>query len=129
MHAADDELRSSLLPINNRYPIADLLSAIKNYTEQTHRRVTFEWALIQGINDTPEQAYKLAAMLRGMLVHVNVIPLNPTSGFQGSATTPGQVKKFQSILEQNGISCSVRIRRGIDIQAGCGQLAQKSLYI
>jgi 23S rRNA (adenine2503-C2)-methyltransferase len=125
LHAADDELRSSMLPINKRYPIADLLSAVKNYTEITHRRVTFEWALIQGVNDTSEQAYKLAALLRGMLAHVNVIPLNPTDGFKGRAATTEQVKNFQSILEQNGISCSVRIRRGIDIQAGCGQLAQK----
>jgi 23S rRNA (adenine2503-C2)-methyltransferase len=125
LHAADDELRSSMLPINKRYPIADLLSAAKKYTEQTHRRVTFEWALIRGVNDTPEQANKLAALLRGMLAHVNVIPLNPTDGFNGRATTSEQVKNFQSILEQNGISCSIRIRRGIDIQAGCGQLAQK----
>ncbi|MFN2236950.1 MAG: 23S rRNA (adenine(2503)-C(2))-methyltransferase RlmN [Anaerolineales bacterium] len=125
LHAADDELRSSMLPINKRYPIADLLSAVRNYTEQTHRRVTFEWALIRDVNDTPEQANKLAALLRGMLAHVNVIPLNPTDGFNGKATTTEQVKNFQAILEQNGISCSIRIRRGIDIQAGCGQLAQK----
>jgi 23S rRNA (adenine2503-C2)-methyltransferase len=125
LHAADDELRSSILPINKRYPIADLLSAVKNYTELTHRRVTFEWALIRDVNDTPEQAYKLAALLRGMLAHVNVIPLNPTDGFNGKATTTEQVKNFQSILEQNGISCSIRIRRGIDIRAGCGQLATK----
>jgi 23S rRNA (adenine2503-C2)-methyltransferase len=87
--------------------------------------VTFEWALIRDVNDTPEQANKLAALLRGMLAHVNVIPLNPTDGFNGKATTTEQVKNFQAILEQNGISCSIRIRRGIDIQAGCGQLAQK----
>ena len=126
LHAADDELRSSMLPINKRYPIADLISAVKTYTELTHRRVTFEWALIQGVNDTPEQARKLAVLLRGMLAHVNVIPLNPTDGFEGSATTPEQAKNFQSILEEKGISCSIRIRRGIDIQAGCGQLAHKS---
>lgn len=126
LHAADDNLRSSMLPINKRYPIADLISAVKNYTELTHRRVTFEWALIRGVNDTPEQARKLAIILQGMLAHVNVIPLNPTDGFEGSATTPEQARNFQSILEGKGISCSIRIRRGIDIQAGCGQLAQKS---
>jgi 23S rRNA (adenine2503-C2)-methyltransferase len=124
LHAADDELRSSMLPINKRYPIADLLSAVKNYTEQTHRRVTFEWALIRGVNDTTEQANKLVTLLKGMLAHVNVIPLNPTDGFNGKATSAEQVKNFQSMLEHNGISCSIRIRRGIDIQAGCGQLAQ-----
>jgi 23S rRNA (adenine2503-C2)-methyltransferase len=126
LHAADDKLRSSMLPINNRYPIADLLSAVKKYTELTHRRVTFEWALIREINDTPEQAYKLGALLRGMLAHVNVIPLNPTDGFEGQATSYDRAKNFQSILEGQGIACSIRIRRGIDIQAGCGQLAQKS---
>jgi 23S rRNA (adenine2503-C2)-methyltransferase len=128
LHAADDKLRSSMLPINKRYPIADLLTAVKNYTEQTHRRVTFEWALIQDINDSPEQANKLAAILRGMLAHVNIIPLNPTEGYNRNATTPEKAKNFQFILEQNGISCSIRIRRGIDIQAGCGQLAQKEQY-
>ncbi len=126
LHAADDELRSSMLPINRQHPIADLMAAVRNYTELTHRRVTFEWALIRGVNDTPEQAYKLAALLKGMLVHVNVIPLNPTDGFEGQAATPIRAKSFQSILENKGIPCSIRIRRGIDIQAGCGQLAQKA---
>jgi 23S rRNA (adenine2503-C2)-methyltransferase len=126
LHAADDELRSSMLPINKRYPIADLMAAVRDYTELTHRRVTFEWALIREVNDTPEQANKLAALLKGMLAHVNVIPLNPTDGFEGQATTPERARNFQSILESKGIPCSIRIRRGIDIQAGCGQLAQKS---
>ena len=124
LHAADDDLRSSMLPVNKQYPIADLISVVKYYTELTNRRVTFEWALIRDVNDTPEQAHMLAALLRGMLAHVNVIPLNPTDGFHGQATTPEQAKVFQSILERKGIPCSIRIRRGIDIQAGCGQLAQ-----
>jgi len=125
LHAADDELRSSMLPINKRYPIADLMTAVRNYTETTHRRVTFEWALIREVNDTPEQATKLAALLKGMLAHVNIIPLNPTEGFDGKATTPERARNFQSILESKGIPCSIRIRRGIDIQAGCGQLAKR----
>jgi 23S rRNA (adenine2503-C2)-methyltransferase len=123
LHAADDELRSSMLPINKRYPIPDLLFAIRKYTESTHRRVTFEWALIRDINDTSEQALKLSNLLRGMLAHVNVIPLNPTKKYKGQATTPKRAKNFQSILENNGIPCTIRIRRGIDILAGCGQLA------
>jgi 23S rRNA (adenine2503-C2)-methyltransferase len=126
LHAADDELRSSMLPINKRYPLSDLIATVRNYTNLTHRRVTFEWALIHEVNDTPEQAHKLAALLKGMLTHVNVIPLNPTDGFEGQATTPKRARNFQSILESKGIPCSIRIRRGIDIQAGCGQLAQKS---
>jgi 23S rRNA (adenine2503-C2)-methyltransferase len=125
LHAADDELRSSMLPINKRYPIADLMSAVRNYTMLTHRRVTFEWALIHEVNDTPEQAHKLAALLKGMLAHVNVIPLNPTEGFEGKATTPERARNFQTILENKGITCSIRVRRGIDIQAGCGQLARR----
>ena len=126
LHAADDELRSSMLPINKRYPIEDLMKTVRNYTDLTHRRVTFEWALIQNVNDTPEQAQKLANLLKGMLAHVNVIPLNPTEGYQGQATTAKRAEDFRSILENLGIPCSIRIRRGIDIQAGCGQLAQRN---
>jgi 23S rRNA (adenine2503-C2)-methyltransferase len=127
LHAADDDLRSSMLPVNKRYPIADLISTVRRYTETTRRRVTFEWALINGTNDTPEQAQRLATLLQGMLAHVNVIPLNPTEGFEGQATTPERARRFQSILETRGIPCTIRLRRGIDIQAGCGQLAQSSI--
>lgn len=125
LHAADDKLRSSMLPINRRYPINDLMQAIRNYTDKTHRRVTFEWALIHEVNDTPEQAQKLASLLQGMLAHVNLIPLNPTEGFEGQATRPERARAFRDILETQGVTCSIRLRRGIDIQAGCGQLAQK----
>jgi 23S rRNA (adenine2503-C2)-methyltransferase len=126
LHAVDDDLRSSMLPINNRYPIDSLMKALQDYTESTHRRITFEWALIRDVNDTVEQAQKLATLLKGMLAHVNVIPLNPTDGFEGQATTRERARTFQSILETNGVPCSIRIRRGIDIQAGCGQLAQRN---
>ena len=123
LHAADDELRSSMLPINKKYPIAVLMDACREYVERTHRRITFEWALIRDVNDTPEQARKLVGLLRGLLCHVNVIPLNPTAKFPGQATTLERARAFQDILEQNGIACTIRLRRGIDIQAGCGQLA------
>jgi 23S rRNA (adenine2503-C2)-methyltransferase len=115
-----------MLPVNNRYPIADLISACREYVDATHRRITFEWALIQNVNDTEEQANKLVELLKGMLCHVNVIPLNPTNKFSGRRSENNRVKKFQQILEANGIPCTVRIRRGIDIQAGCGQLASKA---
>jgi 23S rRNA (adenine2503-C2)-methyltransferase len=128
LHGADDALRSSLLPVNKKYPLGKLLEALREYTGATKRRITFEWALIQGINDTDEQAHKLAQLLRGMLAHVNVIPLNPTQGFQGKATTHKQVTHFQAILENHGIPCTIRLRRGIDIQAGCGQLASKERH-
>jgi 23S rRNA (adenine2503-C2)-methyltransferase len=123
LHAADDALRASMLPVNRKYPIAQVLAAVRDYVEQTHRRITFEWALIYGVNDTPDEAAKLANLLKGLLCHVNVIPLNPTSKFDGKATTRERALAFQAVLEQQGIPCTIRIRRGIDIQAGCGQLA------
>jgi 23S rRNA (adenine2503-C2)-methyltransferase len=123
LHAAEDELRTSMMPVNKRYNIDELLEACRYYLELTSRRITFEWALINGINDTPEQAHKLAHKLHGMLCHVNAIPLNPTHGYTGKATTHDRAQEFKSILERAGIPCTIRIRRGIDIQAGCGQLA------
>lgn len=125
LHAADDDLRSSLIPVNRKYPLADLMAAVRDYIATTHRRVTFEWALIRGLNDTPEQAHRLSALLKGMLAHVNLIPLNPTQGFRGEATSRRRAQAFCQILETAGIPCTVRLRRGIDIQAGCGQLAAR----
>jgi 23S rRNA (adenine2503-C2)-methyltransferase len=123
LHAADDKLRSSMLPVNKKYPIEELIAACREYVDITHRRITFEWALIREVNDTPEQARKLAGLLKGLLCHINVIPLNPTAKFPGQATTLERARAFQEILEQHGIPCTIRLRRGIDIQAGCGQLA------
>ncbi len=123
LHAADDEMRASLLPINKKYPLADLIAACREYVEVTKRRITFEWALIRDVNDTPEQARKLAGWTKGMLCHVNVIPLNPTKKYPGQATTRERAQAFCAELEKVGISATIRIRRGIDIQAGCGQLA------
>ncbi|MGD0879739.1 MAG: 23S rRNA (adenine(2503)-C(2))-methyltransferase RlmN [Anaerolineales bacterium] len=125
LHAADDDLRSSMLPVNKRYPIDELLLACREYISSTGRRVTFEWALINEVNDTPEQAILLAKKLKGMLCHVNAIPLNPTMGYSGKATSHTRAEKFKQILEEHGITCTIRLRRGIDIQAGCGQLASQ----
>ena len=126
LHAADDELRASMLPVNQRFPIRDVLNACRDYVAQTGRRVTFEWALIRDVNDTREQANKLAELLKNMNCHVNVIPLNPTRGYKGQRSTREQVAAFRDILLAAGVSCTVRVRRGIDIQAGCGQLAEKA---
>lgn len=129
LHASDDILRSQLLPINRKYPLDQLFSACLEYIQVTHRRLSFEWALIQDVNDTPEQAHLLAQRLSvfrmggSILCHVNVIPLNPTQKYGGHASTHQRALTFQSILEQAGIPCTIRLRRGIDIQAGCGQLA------
>ena len=132
LHAADDALRSQLLPINKKYPLDELLSACLEYIQLTHRRLSFEWALIQGVNDTAEQAQLLSQRLRSFridgsnLCHVNVIPLNPTQKYTGQASTHQRALAFQQLLEHAGIPCTIRLRRGIEIQAGCGQLAEES---
>ena len=126
LHAADDELRSSMLPINKKYPLNELLNACREYVDHTKRRITFEWALIQDVNDNPDQAKILAKKVRGLLCHVNVIPLNPTQEYQGKATTRERARRFKDELERVGVPCTIRLRRGIDIQAGCGQLAIKN---
>ena len=123
LHAANNDLRAELLPIAKKYPLEELMRACKSYIEVTNRRVTFEWALIQGVNDRVEDARELAGLLKGLLCHVNVIPLNPTHAYSGKATTQERAIAFQKVLVQNGIPCTIRLRRGIDIQAGCGQLA------
>jgi 23S rRNA (adenine2503-C2)-methyltransferase len=122
LHAATDEDRNRLLPVNKRWPLADLLDAIRYYVEQTGRRVTFEWALIADENDTVQQAVKLGQLLQGVKCHVNLIPLNPTGGYGGRPSDPARVETFQAVLSSYHIGSTVRVRRGIDIQAGCGQL-------
>ncbi|RME87415.1 MAG: 23S rRNA (adenine(2503)-C(2))-methyltransferase RlmN, partial [Anaerolineae bacterium] len=123
LHAADDALRASLLPIARKYPLDELLDACRYYTTRTHRRITFEWALIEGVNDSPEQARLLAQKVRGLLCHVNIIPLNPTHGYKGRGSTRRRAEMFRETLEQAGVPCTIRLRRGVEIQAGCGQLA------
>ena len=125
LHTVDDSLRSSMIPINRKYPVSELLDACRGYVQKTNRRITFEWALIRDVNDAPEQARQLAEQLQDLLCHVNVIPLNPTKGYEGEATTRARAEAFQAELERHGIPCTIRVRRGIDIQAGCGQLASE----
>ena len=131
LHAADNLSRSALLPVNKKYHLEELLEVCREYVEKTHRRITFEWALINGINDTREQAIELSKRLQifrstgSSLCHVNVIPLNPTLGYEGRTSQRKNVLAFQQELKKNGIPCTVRLRRGIDIQAGCGQLASQ----
>jgi 23S rRNA (adenine2503-C2)-methyltransferase len=122
LHAATDEERNRLIPINRRWPIAVLMEACRYYVTKTGRRLTFEWALIKDENDTLAQASRLGQLLEGILCHVNLIPLNPTEGYGGSPSSREQVAAFQAELARYGVSSTVRVRRGIDIQAGCGQL-------
>ena len=128
LHAATDEERGKLLPVNRRYPLKDLINAVRYYIEHTGRRVTFEWALIAGENDTIEQAEKLGALLEGLKCHVNLIPLNPTAGYGGQPSDPARVAAFQERLNAHRVPSTVRVRRGIDIQAGCGQLKSDVLH-
>ncbi len=123
LHAADDDLRSRMLPVNRKYNIDEVLEACRYYVATTHRRVSFEWALIAGVNDTSSEARRLAGRLRGLLCHVNAIPLNPTRGYVGQATTRDRALEFKAELERAGIPCTIRLRRGVEIAAGCGQLA------
>jgi len=125
LHAATDALRNRLVPINQRYPLDRLLPACRDHVARTGRRISFEWALIRGINDDVEQARALAERLRGLLCHVNLIPLNPTSGYPGAPSSLEQVDAFRAELDRYGIPTTVRVRRGIDIQAGCGQLRER----
>ncbi len=129
LHAADDELRTQLVPVNLRYPLADLLAAMRAYVEKTGRRVTVEYALIAGVNDSVDQALQLATLLKGLLCHVNLIPLNPTPGSALRPSPREQVQAFRDVLERAGIATTVRMRRGISIEAGCGQLRQREANI
>jgi len=103
LHAVDDDERLQIMPVNKRYNIDEVIEACKYYVDQTSRRITFEWALISGVNDTPETAQKLAARLKGLMCHVNAIPLNPTQGYSGQATDRQRANIFKETLEQAGI--------------------------
>lgn len=122
LHKATDAERSSLMPINRKWNIHDLVDACHYYVSKTGRRITFEWAAIAGENDTPDEALKLGALLRGLKCHVNIIPLNPTGGYGGKPADAGSIDEFIAILNEYGVPATVRVRRGIDIDAGCGQL-------
>lgn len=127
LHAATDEARSALLPVNKRYPIAEVIEACRDYAATTGRRVTFEWALIAGQNDDEATARALGERLRGVDALVNLIPLNPTQGYAGAPTAPAAVDRFVAVLRHYGVEATVRVRRGIDIDAGCGQLAAREI--
>jgi 23S rRNA (adenine2503-C2)-methyltransferase len=125
LHAADNDLRSRL-PVNKIYPLDELLIACKEYVDHTRRRITFEWALINSVNDTPAQAHLLASKINGLLCHVNIIPLNPTGDYSAFGSPLDRSIAFKNILTASGIRCTIRLRRGMDIEAGCGQLMSKN---
>ena len=122
LHAANDELRNELVPINRRYPLDDLAAACEEYLAAKGRRLSFEWALIDGTNDRPADAAELSRYARALGAHVNLIPLNPTPGYAVLGTPPERVREFRDRLVALGVNATVRRNRGTSIDAACGQL-------
>lgn len=122
LHAADDELRDELVPINRTYPLAELTAACATYVERTRRRLSFEWAMIDGVNDRFEDAERLAGLARPLRAHVNLIPLNPTPGYAVRGSSGNRVRAFAAELSRLGVNVTVRDTKGDDIDAACGQL-------
>ena len=123
LHAANDELRDSMVPINRRYPLAAVVEACEAWVASRNRRLSFEWALIDGVNDRPSDAIEVAAIARPLAAHVNLIPLNPTPGYLTRGTPPAGVRAFRDRLVAAGVNATIRRNRGTDIAAACGQLA------
>lgn len=125
LHAATDEERSALLPVNQRWPLAELMEACRYYSERLQRRIFLGWTLIEGRNDSLEHARVLVELLKGLNAHVNLIRLNSTAGFEGRTTADAAADLFRKAIKAGGIPCTIRQFRGIDVAAGCGQLRAK----
>lgn len=129
LHAANDELRTRLVPLGQRYPLAELYDACQEYIARTGRRLSFEWALIDGINDRPSDARELGAAALALNAHVNLIPLNSTAGYEMPGTPREGVRSFCAHLVRLGVNATVRDNKGTEIQAACGQLAASELSL
>ena len=127
LHAPNDEIRSSMMPIDDVYPIKELIAACKTYIEKTNRRITFEYAMVNGVNDTKECADELCKLLKGMLCHVNLIPINKIKGGTYTKSDPKSIQLFMDTLNKRGITTTVRRELGSDIEAACGQLRRNRL--
>jgi 23S rRNA (adenine2503-C2)-methyltransferase len=125
LHAPNNEIRDTLMPVNRKYKIEELMDACRYYINKTNKRITFEYALIKGVNDSEQNAEQLARLLRGMLCHVNLIPINEVAEKGFSKSTRTAVERFRGILEKNKIEATVRRELGSDINAACGQLRKK----
>ena len=125
LHAPTDEMRSSMMPVNDVYPVEQLIRACRDYQQETGRRVSFEYSMVNGVNDSPQTARRLAQLIKGMGAHVNLIPINPVDGSPYSATDAANVKRFQTLLTELGVNATVRRRLGTDISAACGQLRRE----
>jgi 23S rRNA (adenine2503-C2)-methyltransferase len=124
LHAPDDDLRSRLMPINERYPLADVLAACERYHARHRRRVFVEYVMLAGVNDAPAQARALAELLDPRVYKVNLIPYNPTGAYD--ASSPAAIAAFKDVLDRRGLAATVRLTRGRDIDAACGQLASEA---
>jgi 23S rRNA (adenine2503-C2)-methyltransferase len=124
LHAADPALRSKLMPVNDRYPLADVVAECRRYVALRHRKVFVEYVMLAGVNDRPEQAAQLAALLDPKAFKVNLIPYNPTGAFDGSSRQA--IASFKAVLDRAGLPATVRLTRGRDIDAACGQLAARA---
>jgi len=122
LHAPTDALRERLVPVNHRYPLADLMAACREYVAKTGRRMTFEYVLIAGTNDGDSEARALGRLVRDLRCHVNLIPLNPVPGIPFERPPAARVREFARLIREAGIPVTVRIERGVEIQAACGQL-------
>jgi 23S rRNA (adenine2503-C2)-methyltransferase len=127
LHAANDEKRDILVPVNKRYPLGQLAAACAEYVAATGRRLSIEWAMIHDVNDQGGDATELAAFARPLGAHVNLIPLNPTPGYAVRGTSAARVRRFRDQLESLGVNATVRATRGAEIDAACGQLAAGSV--
>ena len=124
LHAPNDELRSKLMPVNDRYPLGEVLAACDRYRARRRRKVFVEYVMLDGVNDLPEHARQLAALLDPRVYKVNLIPYNPTGAYDGSS--PERIEQFRAILHEHRVPATVRLTRGRDIDAACGQLAAKA---
>ena len=127
LHAPFNDIRSSMMPVNNAFPLEKLMPVVRDYQKTTGRRVSFEYSMVRGVNDTDACARKLAQLIRGMGAHVNLIPINPVDGSPYSASDAENVRRFQKLLTDLGVNATVRRRLGSEISAACGQLRREEM--
>ena len=127
LHAPNNQIRSSMMPVNDAYPVEQLIQTVRHYQDTTGRRVSFEYSMVRGVNDSDACAKQLADLIRGMGAHVNLIPINPVDGSPYSATDAANVRRFQQKLESLGVNATVRRRLGSEISAACGQLRRDEM--
>ena len=125
LHAANDELRNKIMPINRAYPLKDLIDAIKKYVDKTNRRITFEYILLKDVNDSEEAALELVHLVKGLNCYINLIPYNETNNIEFRRTNTIQIMRFYDILKKNKINVTIRLEFGTNISAACGQLRSK----